>query len=295
MIISHANRFIFFKPMKVAGSSIEVGLIKSCGPDDLITGGSHLEELDSVNYDYLPRNNERIVKLKDDDAKNYLIACKELGFLPNHFIIKDNVGEIECPTSIFGAHATPEQFLERIKDFPHSEDYHRITVVRNPWDQMVSFFWWFFDQPEHASAALRAIHANSEDYSKWAENVKPLPQDGASELKRKFESFLRRRIDGVGPFGLSEDVLVTKWFGEINSKYYDCRIDTIIRFEKIREDYVKLCDKLKIKNNLLPRLKGGIKKKDTHFSKYYTTESVKLVSRSFNPVIEKFGYRFEEK
>jgi hypothetical protein len=37
MIISHRHRFIFLKPRKVAGSSVEVALAQHCGEDDIVT------------------------------------------------------------------------------------------------------------------------------------------------------------------------------------------------------------------------------------------------------------------
>ena len=37
MIISHSHKFIFLKPRKVAGTSVEVALAQHCGEDDIIT------------------------------------------------------------------------------------------------------------------------------------------------------------------------------------------------------------------------------------------------------------------
>lgn len=37
MIISHRHRFIFLKPRKVAGTSVEVALAQHCGEDDIVT------------------------------------------------------------------------------------------------------------------------------------------------------------------------------------------------------------------------------------------------------------------
>jgi len=37
MIISHRHKFIFLKPRKVAGTSVEVALAKHCGDDDIVT------------------------------------------------------------------------------------------------------------------------------------------------------------------------------------------------------------------------------------------------------------------
>jgi hypothetical protein len=37
MIISHKHKFIFIKPQKSAGTSVELLLSRICGPDDVIT------------------------------------------------------------------------------------------------------------------------------------------------------------------------------------------------------------------------------------------------------------------
>ena len=37
MIISHRHKFIFLKPQKVAGTSVEVALAQHCGEDDIVT------------------------------------------------------------------------------------------------------------------------------------------------------------------------------------------------------------------------------------------------------------------
>ena len=61
MIISHEHKFIFFKPMKVAGSSIEVALSKICGDEDLQTGSEYQEEIEE--FGYIPKNNELIYQM----------------------------------------------------------------------------------------------------------------------------------------------------------------------------------------------------------------------------------------
>jgi len=37
MIISHRHRYIFIKTRKTAGASVELALVQSCGPDDIMT------------------------------------------------------------------------------------------------------------------------------------------------------------------------------------------------------------------------------------------------------------------
>ena len=48
MIISHSNKFIFFKPIKTAGSSIERSLSYFCNDEDLYTG---MDKVDTANLE----------------------------------------------------------------------------------------------------------------------------------------------------------------------------------------------------------------------------------------------------
>ena len=44
MIVSHKHRFIFLKTRKTAGTSLEISLSRHCGPDDVITPISEVDE-----------------------------------------------------------------------------------------------------------------------------------------------------------------------------------------------------------------------------------------------------------
>lgn len=103
MIVCHSKKFIFFKPLKVAGSSIEAALVNICDKDDLIVQSSHKgEELlipDRNNLDY------------------------SSGLLR------------------FETHESPEIFFEKTKSV-NWDEYTKIAVIRNPWDLCVSYWWW---------------------------------------------------------------------------------------------------------------------------------------------------------
>jgi hypothetical protein len=44
VIVSHRHRFVFLKGMKVAGTSVEMALAPLCGPDDIVTPVSPIDE-----------------------------------------------------------------------------------------------------------------------------------------------------------------------------------------------------------------------------------------------------------
>jgi hypothetical protein len=59
MIISHKHRFIYIKPTKVAGTSVEVALSGICGDDDVVTPQRKFSRvLDADEYSHRARNYE---------------------------------------------------------------------------------------------------------------------------------------------------------------------------------------------------------------------------------------------
>jgi hypothetical protein len=57
MIISHKHKFIFIKPTKVAGTSIEVSLAKHCDKKDIITPITKFDKSsDEDKYSHPARN-----------------------------------------------------------------------------------------------------------------------------------------------------------------------------------------------------------------------------------------------
>ena len=56
MIVSHQHRFVFLKTVKTAGTSVEVLLRRFCGPDDIITPITPIDEKEPVEAGLPPRN-----------------------------------------------------------------------------------------------------------------------------------------------------------------------------------------------------------------------------------------------
>ena len=123
MILSPTNRFVFFKPLKTAGSSVEFALALSCGPNDLIVGGMSGEE-------------------------------QEAGFVQqNNIRFNPITGTIELS---FHTHTTPEVMKKRFNenDWKEIETYTWITMTRNPWDTLVSYYWWSVSQSPEKNKEL---------------------------------------------------------------------------------------------------------------------------------------------
>lgn len=112
-IISHRHKFIFVRPPKTASTSIIVSLAPLCGDDDVLYTDPFREgvELDWNNrYANLLRNAHIF------DALTVAETRKPVHLLPG--VIRKGVGD-----SVWN-------------------EYFKFTVVRNPWDWFISFYWW---------------------------------------------------------------------------------------------------------------------------------------------------------
>jgi len=118
MIISHKYKFIFLKTKKTAGTSIEIALSHICGPEDVITpfGGRGDGEPPAVTLGFRGAQNFKIDKISDSD----FFGQNEKRFY-NHISAR------------------------KVKWFVESdvwESYYKFCVERNPWDRLVSLYFW---------------------------------------------------------------------------------------------------------------------------------------------------------
>jgi hypothetical protein len=67
----------------------------------------------------------------------------------------------------------------------------------------------------------------------------------------------------------------------------------VIHYERLPEDYSKVCKKLGLAASTLPRLKGGVRKQHYHYSDYYDEESIAIIEERHKNDIRLFGYEFE--
>ena len=230
--------------MKCAGSSIEHALYTQSG-EDALCAGSTLDQF----VEYEPRNNN---------------------FIENGH-----------PALRFHKHTWPSLFRERIGDLSFYDNYKRITMVRNPWDALVSYYWW----------AMR--------FQNESQPILIREDDSPDDVKGKFEYYIfefYRHQSEILAYELNNGEALTcsawKMFSGINKKFLDPCIDYYIRFESLKEDYSKVCEDLNIKTVDIPRHKSGIRKVKKHYSEYYNDETRSIVYKGFYDIIDYFGYEF---
>lgn len=122
MIISHKHKFIFIKTEKTAGTSIEIALSRICGPEDIITPLTKVDE-DYRNELGFPGKQNYFFPFSTYTKKDMLSSIyrmKRLGFY-NHISAKEIKKRI--PSNIW-------------------EEYFKFCFERNPFDKFVSWYFW---------------------------------------------------------------------------------------------------------------------------------------------------------
>lgn len=137
------------------------------------------------------------------------------------------------------------------------EIYNRIfkfAFVRNPWDRLVSRYAYLSKNQDHPRHEFVKRLKSFEDYVDW-------------EIRR-------------GKF--FQHTYVTDREGKLI-------VDFIGYYERLREDFAKVCERLNVKAEL-PRANTSSHR---DYRTYYTPETRDLVGRYFQKDIELFGYNFD--
>ena len=227
MIVSHKHGYIFIKTRKTAGTSIEIALSVNCGPNDVIT----LQEKIQSNLRYKPAQRFKI---------------KPRGILDH---IKGLLG--------FDKYYFPHISANKIRRIIGEEifsNYHKFCVVRNPWDRVVSTYFW---------------RIKNSDYF----NLDP----GTT-----FTDFIRQSNSEI----LSDKHLFTKG--------NESMVDTFIRYENLDSELNNALSKIGLPKAELPNAKSGVRPSKAHYSTYYDDKSIEKINQVCAWEIEKFGYSFED-
>lgn len=126
MIISYCNKFIFIKTRKTAGSSLEVGLSRVCGPNDIITRLSS-----KLGEEKMRREEGGIGPLNCMKS-----IAEHRGFREwRKLLLRGKRAER------YSQHMTAQEIRDRIGE-PIWSSCLRFTIERNPWDRALSRYWW---------------------------------------------------------------------------------------------------------------------------------------------------------
>lgn len=217
MLVSHRKKFIFLKTIKTGGTSVELALEPFCRAPDAPSPQHHSPEFVSP---------EGIV-----GARGHGVSGRPKYY--NHMPaseVRGNVGQ-------------------EIWD-----QYLKLTVVRNPYDKVVSWFW---------------MHLHSSMRAKCSEDFKL--------TRRVFQDWLK-----VMP-NLPKDSNIYTIDREIIC-------DKIIRYEALNEQVEDLFVNLELGGVNLPRLKARSRRRSEPHEEYYDVVSEEIVRNAYAFEIKNFGY-----
>ncbi len=237
MLISHRKRFIYTKTAKTAGTSVESYFEKYCMPEDAWEFSHEREEYVS---------NAGIIGYRGSDhgGKKW----------HNHMSAKD--------------------IKEKTSDVVWNT-YFKFCVVRDPFDKLVSGFYYFFTKQENDCSKM--VH--------WKYWVKTLlgKTNAVKAITRK------RNIEQFRNWILSGGSFIDRDRYMING---DICVDYVIRYEQLQEGIKYVCTLLEIpfEPEEIPTLKVGMRDKNLLLSDYYDERTIKIVSDLYRVELEKFGY-----
>ena len=237
MLVSHRKQFIFTKTIKTAGTSVESYFEPYCMPEGEWKECHWRDQYESDAGVIGFRGKGR----KDQIWFNHMSAAR----------IKELLGD-------------------KIWD-----DYYKFTVVRNPFDKLVSGFAMYEKNKESYSATRKFRNC----INKFSGKGKPIDLVAGENKVERFRSWIK-----AGGMIIDSDKYM------IDEKV--C-VDFFIRFESLLKDVQRVSESLDIPFDAsrMPQFKKGIRKNDFSVSDYYDTETETVVRGCYKWEIDKFGYR----
>jgi hypothetical protein len=193
LIISHKKKFVYLRSTKTGSSSFEIYLSQYCSKKDVISPLFKDEEKLKKKYN-LPISQNYILKKKSFGIKNFL----NLNFY-NKVHVHDHVSIDKILKSTIG---------HKIKD------YFFFSFIRNPFDWIVSYFWW-------------DLHFHKKKRINWINKV------SQKELIEIFKKFLDQESKNF--FDWQKNIVTSK---NINIK--------IFKYENYNENIKKIRKKLNL-------------------------------------------------
>lgn len=193
------------------------------------------------------------------------------GVITNH--MRDNGN-----TTITGKHRSLTQMLQIAKQNYgiKSEDLYIFTIVRNPWERMLSMYLFYhpnnYNSPEFFSGKAEIDN----DFNNWIKWI----------YSPEFNITRKHGVINIRKFCFSNQL---NWISNSKGEMYpDVKI---IRFENIKNELrdlfknVMKLEKINLDTKIHPT-------KHKHYSEYYNDETRQLVADNYSKDIEYFNYTF---
>lgn len=177
---------------------------------------------------------------------------------------------ISVARSLFGCdgglHATVRQY-QVIFPYREFQEYFKFTFVRNPWDRVVSAYF-FLKQGGMTELDRRFAERHLSPYS-------------------DFDSFVR---EGLGSGPVRGFFHFRSQLEYLKDRRGGIPIDFIGYFENIQEDFAGIAHRLGVEAELK---KENVTHKRKPYTEYYTPETIEIVGNLYREDIEALGYTFD--
>lgn len=231
MIISHTHKFIFLKSLKTAGTSLEAALSNQCSGNDVVVPINDFGHNRNKNGEFVHQ------------AMNADEFYRKIG------------QHVDAPT------------IKAREPAEIWNNFFKFSIVRNPWDRAISYFFW--DKRQDA-----AIRPRKRFY-----HYLGVPFNEFEIVKNQFSEFIKSgTLENNDRFYIIDDKLC---------------IDSVIHYENLEDDFNTICEKIGLATSSLPHLKSGIRKGRRHYSEYYDDETIEIVAELHKNDMRFFGYEFE--
>ena len=235
MIISHTHNFIFLKPLKVGGTSVQQTIGMACGDGDVVSA----------------------LFLEPEDLPRF--ASSRLTPIPNHADPANPRATRYKINTDTTTHALPEQVLAEAGQAAWDRSL-KFTIVRNPWDLMVSF---------RKVALLN-------------------PTGSTLPLADNFTDFVRGfTFENLAP-PINTHPVNEGWY--FNAATGSPLVDFFIRFEDLQAGFDQVCDTVGLPRTPLLHMQN--KGTRPNYRDHYTPETRDRVATLFARTIDHFGYQF---
>ena len=165
----------------------------------------------------------------------------------------DNADEVDVEYK----HHDVRFYFANFKEF---DDYFKFSIVRNPWDRLVSAYNFYKN-------SMKLIDFTFEEF---------IEKIGNKESMLDSISFI--------------DYAIKPCFHKIRIKG-NIVVDFVGKFEKLQEDFDYVCERVGMESVKLPHVK---KTKHNYYSEYYTEKLIDIVEEVYVSDITRFDYKFGE-
>lgn len=161
---------------------------------------------------------------------------------------------------------------------PDTKHYYKFTVIRNPWERLVSLYHHYNTRVHYPNSKLFKLYSNFEEFVTDLPNVKILTIEETIKYSHDRVFLNNPNAEKVLSYNFQPQVY-----------WIDDDINQIIRLENLNEDTKLLCQKINIKHKAAPHLN---KSNHLNYRKCYNESTKKIVEKIYAQDISKFGYTF---